>query len=217
MMYDNEMGVSRQVDPRANQKARTKTAILDAAVALLSEGEMPTVASAAERAKVSRATAYRYFPTREDLGEALANADPMIAAVDQVVDKLATDDVEQRLLTLLDSYNPIVIADEAHMRSMLQILQENWLKDRRDEEHGTPYTRSQTRVRWLDEVLRPAEKLTDETRHRLRAALALTLGIESIVVMKDVCGLDDADALSVLRWAATTLLQAVLDESQPDS
>jgi AcrR family transcriptional regulator len=215
-MYYKEMPVSRQVDPRANQKARTKTAIIDAAVALLGEGEMPTVASAAEKAKVSRATAYRYFPTREDLGEAIANADPMIATVDKVIDTLATDDVEQRLLTLLDSYNPIVIADETHMRSVLQILQENWLRGRRDDEHSTPYTRSPTRVRWLDEVLRPAEKLTDEQRDRLRSALALTLGIESIVVMKDVCELGDQDALAVLRWAATTLLRAALKPEQPE-
>jgi AcrR family transcriptional regulator len=210
------MVVSRQGDPRANQKARTKTAIIDAAVALLGEGEMPTVASAADRAKVSRATAYRYFPTREDLGEALADADPMIATVDEVVDTLATDDVEHRLLTLLEAYNPIVIADETHMRSTLQILQENWLKGRRDDEPRTPYTRSQTRVGWLDEVLRPAETLTDKQRDRLRSALALTLDIESIVVMKDVCALDDADALAVLRWAATTLLRAALQPEQPE-
>jgi hypothetical protein len=66
---------------------------------------------------------------------------------------------------------------------------------------------------WLDTVLEPVGDLPDEQRRRLRAALALTLGIESIVVMKDVCRLDDDEALDVLRWAATALLRAGLEDA----
>jgi AcrR family transcriptional regulator len=210
------MAVSRQADPRANQKQRTRTAILDAAVDLLRDGTMPTVATAAENAKVSRATAYRYFPTQAALGEALASADPMLATVDRAVEQLATDDPEQRLLQLLDTYNPIVIADEVHMRTVLAILQQNWVKTSRgDDADSPPYARSNTRIRWLDEALAPATHLPQQTRQRLRAALALTLGIESIIVMKDVCELQDEDALTVLRWAATALLRAALQPEQP--
>jgi AcrR family transcriptional regulator len=209
------MIVSRQQDPRANQKQRTRNAILDAAVNLLRDGAMPTVASAAENAKVSRATAYRYFPTQGALGEALAAADPMLASVDRVIEQLATDDPEHRLLQLLDAYNPIVIADEAHMRTVLAILQQNWVKTSHDDADSPPYARSHTRVGWLDEALRPA-KLPEQTRLRLRAALALTLGIESIIVMKDVCELEDEQALTVLRWAATTLLRAALRPEHPE-
>ena len=62
------MTSTRQDDPRANQKARTRAAIVDAAERLRkTEGETPTVARAAEEAGVSRATAYRYFPTQEAL------------------------------------------------------------------------------------------------------------------------------------------------------
>jgi hypothetical protein len=45
------------------------------------------------------------------------------------------------------------------------------------------------------------------------AALALTLGTESIIVMKDVCRLDDDDAIAVLRWAATAILRTALREA----
>ena len=41
-----------------------------------------------------------------------------------------------------------------------------------------------------------------------------TLGIDAIVVMKDVCRLDDDEALAVLRWAATVLLRAGLEEGR---
>ena len=68
-------------------------------------------------------------------------------------------------------------------------------------------------MRWLEQVLEPLDDLPDEQRRRLQAALSLTIGIESIVVMKDVCHLGDDDTMAVLRWAATTLLRAALEES----
>jgi hypothetical protein len=70
-------------------------------------------------------------------------------------------------------------------------------------------------MRWLDQVLAPLEDIPDERRRRLEAALALTIGMDSLVVMKDVCRLDDDEALAVLRWAATVLLRAGLEEEQP--
>ncbi len=70
-------------------------------------------------------------------------------------------------------------------------------------------------MRWLDIVLEPLgpklAELPDPQRRRLRAALALTLGMDSIAVMKDVCGLDDPEALAVLRWVATAVLRAGLE------
>jgi len=207
----NETIVSRQVDPRANQKDRTKRAIVDAASQLVREGMIPTVATAAERAKVSRATAYRYFPSQEDLGEALARMHPAIAAVDEVVDHFDTDDVEARLLQVVDTYNPLVISDQIAMRTTLASFQREWLRA-----HGqgtTPYTRSLTRTRWLDEALRPLEGLSPKQRKRLRAALALSMGIESIVVMQDACQLGDRETLSVLRWMASAILRAAIDET----
>jgi len=34
-----------------------------------------------------------------------------------------------------------------------------------------------------------------------------------MVIMKDVCGLDDEEALAVLRWAAVALLRAGIAEA----
>jgi hypothetical protein len=68
-------------------------------------------------------------------------------------------------------------------------------------------------MRWLDQVLEPFAAIPDDPKQRLRAALALTLGIDSLVVLKDVCGLEDDEALDVLRWTATAILRgARVDE-----
>jgi hypothetical protein len=67
-------------------------------------------------------------------------------------------------------------------------------------------------MRWLDIVLEPVRRQLPKPEWlRLRAALALTLSIDALVVMKDVALLDDEEALSVLRWSAFSLLRAALE------
>jgi len=69
-------------------------------------------------------------------------------------------------------------------------------------------------MQWLDIALEPVRKTLPKARwRRLQAALALTLSIDAMVVMKDVCRLDDDDAQDVLRWAARALLRAGLAEA----
>jgi len=204
----------RTTDPRANQKARTRAAIVEAAQQLRADtSETPSVAQAATVAGVSRATAYRYFPTQEALELEVAGISPEVAATEAALAKLTTDDVEQRLLALLDSFNPIVLAEEAHFRRALFVYQDTWLRSHRNSEE-TPAIREGRRMRWLDRVLEPLA-MPDDRKQRLRAALALTLGSDSLVVMKDVCRLDDDEALAILRWTAAAILRAGLTE--PDA
>jgi AcrR family transcriptional regulator len=207
------MSRSRQ-DPRANQKARTRAAIVAAAEELrTASGATPTVAQAAEHAGVARATAYRYFPTQEALEVEVADINPEVAATEETVAALETDDVEERLLALLDAFGPVVFAEEAHFRRALWVYLDTWLRsDRAGVE--APAVREGRRIRWLDTVLEPLRDLPEEQTRRLRSALALTLGSESLVVTKDVCGLDEEEALAVLRWAALAILRAGLAEGE---
>jgi AcrR family transcriptional regulator len=205
-----------QEDPRANQKTRTRQAVVDAARRLHRQGQTPTLAQAAAEARVSRATAYRYFPTQEALLVEITGITPAAEPAEELVAGLQTQDAEERLLALLGTFNPAVLADEAGMRRALLVYQDTWLRTHRGAASGLETVREGRRMRWLDEVLRPLGHLPGEQYRRLRAALALTLGIDSIVIMKDVCGLDDDEALEVLRWSATTMLRAALaaDDSQ---
>jgi hypothetical protein len=67
------------------------------------------------------------------------------------------------------------------------------------------------RLRYLAEALSPLQKLLGEERlERLVIALALCVGMESILVLMDICGLDADDAKSVKLWATTALLEAAL-------
>jgi hypothetical protein len=105
-----------------------------------------------------------------------------------------------------------VVAEEATLRRALSVYLDTWLRGHRHADGEVPAVREGRRVRWLDRVLEPLAGLSPAERRRLQAALALTLGIDSVVIMKDVCGLDDDEALAALRWAATVLLRAALAE-----
>ena len=203
-----------QEDPRANQKARTREAIVEAAQQLHRRGITPTVAQAAKQARDPRATAYRYIPPHEALIVEVTGITPRVLEVDKLLENLTTEEVETRLLQLQETFGQIVLAEEAQFRTALRVYQDTWLRSERNGDNkNDPAVREGRRMRWLDKVLEPLHDLPEERKRRLRAALALTMGIDSIVTMKDVCGLEDQEALAVLRWAAIVLLRAGLEEN----
>jgi hypothetical protein len=59
-----------------------------------------------------------------------------------------------------------------------------------------------------------ADRIAGERLERLVMALALCVGIESIVVMEDICGLTPDEAETVKLWMANALLQATLREAE---
>jgi AcrR family transcriptional regulator len=195
-------------DQRANQKQRTRAAIVEAAARLLRAGQAPSVADAAEEAKVSRATAYRYFPTPDSLHLEIASITPAFAPIDNLLAELDTSDIAQRVLRLQDKANAITFAEEAEMRMALKVYLETWFANRGNGADAPPL-REGRRMRWLENALQPARQSISKPQwRRLQAALALTLGAESMIVMKDICRLDENEAKGVLRWAAQALLQA---------
>lgn len=203
-------------DPRANQKQRTRAAIVEAATRLLRAGATPSVAEAAEAAKVSRATAYRYFPTPEALMLEVAGITPTYQPIEDMVQRLSGEDAEERLTRFLTAMNATTFKDEAQMRMALKVYLDTWFAARGNGGE-TPAVREGRRMRLLETVLEPARRRLSKAKwRRLQAALALTLGTEPMVIMKDVCRLKEDEAQEVLLWAALTLLRAGLAEI-PDS
>ena len=58
----------------------------------------------------------------------------------------------------------------------------------------------------------PDEHLHAQNARWRRLIATLTLGPDAIVVLKDVCHLDDDAIIDTLRWAATALLRAAIDD-----
>jgi len=102
-------------------------------------------------------------------------------------------------------------AEEEHVRTFTRVSMYSWLRALRNREEE-PAVREGGRMRWLETVLAPLDELPPGRKRLLEAALALTLGGEAIITMKDVCRLDNDETLAVLRWAATALLRSALQD-----
>ena len=210
------MAEAWQQQGRINQKRRTRAAILAAAVELLNEGKRPMVAEVADAALVSRATAYRYFPTQEYLLFEAA-LESTRSDIDRELDEnTLPEDPEARLEMLIDALQRRITDKEAAFRTMLRLS----LEQPPDEQQyvgevGRPSARLRGagRVRQIEKALAPVEgRLEEQEFRRLVAALSLCMGIEALVVLRDVCALEPSEAEEVLRWAARSLLRSSLAE-----
>jgi AcrR family transcriptional regulator len=204
-----------QQQGRINQKRRTRAAILAAAVELLEGGQRPTVAEVADAALVSRATAYRYFPTQEYLLFEAALESTRSDIDRELEENTLPDDPEARLEMLIDALQKRIIDKEAAFRTMLRLsLEQSPEEDQYGGEAAPPpRLRGGGRVRWIDKALAPVEGRFEEPGfRRLVSALSLCMGIEALIVLRDVCALESSEAEEVLRWAARTLLRSSLAE-----
>ena len=113
---------------------------------------MPSVEQAAAAAGVSRATAYRYFPTQEALHVELESKAAWLP-VEMRLRAMTSPDVESRLVALIDLVGAAVAENEVHVRTGLRVYQDTWLRSPRGTE-PTPVRRGR-RKEWLDKVLEP--------------------------------------------------------------
>jgi len=218
---------------RMNQRLRTRKDLLRAAARLLKAGGKPSMDDIAAEAMVSRATAYRYFPSLEDL---LVEA-PLETAVPDP-DALFADDPSTDPADRIDkaeaALHAMCYANEAQLRIMLAHSLMRGVErgggeaggGRSEDREGgedkasgandaAAPARQNRRGLLIDAALAPARhRFKDDVYERLRAALSLLFGTESMVVFRDVLPLDAAAARRVKSWAARALVRAALKESK---
>lgn len=201
------------VPPEGGVKAATFKLLLGAAMDIIQQsGHIPSVAEAAARSKVSRATAYRYFPSRSAL---------VTAVIDSSlgpVRKLASDipNGRDRVHELFLQTFPRFKEFEAQMRAAAQLSLEQWGLERAGLLEEEPYRRGH-RVRILEHAIAPlAPQLRPAARDRLHHALSVVYGIEPYVILKDIWGLRDREVERTALWMADALIDAALRESEQE-
>ncbi len=195
---------------RAEQKARTRQALIDAGLELLRAGTNPNLSEVAAQAGVSVATAYRHFPSAPALWDAVGEQTgaPEPSKIFANADGL---DVQERVELLLRKVGGRYYQDEAVWRTALASL----VGQRGDAgaRRGRLARPSGRRLRWIDAALEPLEgTLPAPALRRLRMALALVFGTESMVTLRDICGLSVKESREVSAWAARALVAAALKE-----
>ena len=191
-------------------KARTRRLMLEAATSLMQAGVTPSVSEVAEAAGVSRATAYRYFPSQAVL---------VHAVVDQALGPILewdmdSEDARARVEDLLASAMPRINDFEATFKAALKLSLDQWAR----RQVGTLGAEPQfTRGHRVDLLMKATEPMTDKLsraqRLRLAQALSLVFGVEVIIVLRDIWGLAAGEATAVAQWAAVALVKAAEAEA----
>ncbi|MBC6953390.1 MAG: TetR/AcrR family transcriptional regulator [Leptolyngbya sp.] len=193
------MPANRVVTRRDNQRHRTRKDLLEAAARLLRRGGVPDMDEVAAEAMVSRATAYRYFPSVEAL-LVEAPLDGLIPGPERVfpADDGSTDPAE-RVDRAEAALHEACCRYEAQLRLMLAASLARTAKGSR--RGGVPVRQNRRTL------------LSKPAYARLCAALAMVLGTESMIVFRDVLGLDERTARKVKRWTVRSLVAAALKDS----
>ncbi len=195
------------IDPRARQKSRTQRALIDAALALRWEGATPTLTEVAERAGVSRATAYRYFASA-DAVLAMAAFDARVADAETLLAREKS--AERAAGAAASAINALFLDDELALHAMIKGFMQVWMDNSPSERPPRPGRRFAV----IEPIIAAIEPpLSKPQRKKLRAALSMVIGTEAVIALRDVAGATRDEAQQVAAWAATALVRAAIDEA----
>jgi AcrR family transcriptional regulator len=189
-------------------KERTLRLLREAARELLRTGGPLTVPAAAELAGVSRATAYRYFPTNDSvvLHATMSLADNPLDDTDWAAPApTSAGDLGARSADLVRATAAWAFEHETELRTMLRLSLEP------EREHVQPRRGLTNRGRWIAALLEglPTD-VPPHARDRLASALVPLFGSDAIVWTTDIVGLPRDQAIDLLAWMAQVLVKATL-------
>ena len=192
-------------------KARTRRLLIDTAMSMYEQGTFPSITDVANAAQLSRATAYRYFPTQSALVSAMVDESlgPILAW------QPTQPDARQRIAELLSFAYPRMLQHEGVLRAALHLSLQQWAADRNNPNSEEKLVRG-NRKRLLKLAVEPLEgKLSPEALQRVIYSFSLIYGSEVFMVLKDIWHLDDAGIQDVTQWMGKAiLLQAETDARQ---
>ncbi|AHI74904.1 TetR/AcrR family transcriptional regulator [Burkholderia thailandensis] len=192
-------------------RTQTRELLLQTALSMLEQGWFPSITELANASGVSRATAYRYFPSQAALVSTVV--DESLGPVLQW--QPTSTSVEARVNELLDFAYPRMEQHEGALRAALQVALHQWANERARRAQDEPKYRRGNRRRLLMLAVEPMVQagVDPAVAARLAQSLSLLYGTEAMVVLKDIWGLDFREFMSVIKWMSSALVQAALAEA----
>lgn len=153
----------------------------------------------AEAARVSRATAYRYFDSSADVVWELMS-DRTIADIEEVM-TAAGNDVVARVMAAEEAINDYLFEDPDGARAFERAALDRCLRG-----IAQDTDRAARRLGYIDAALEPiADRLSRDDHRCVRHALALAMGSQAVPAMLDTCRLEVDEARSATRFACRTI------------
>lgn len=193
---------------RANQKLRTRTALVQAAAELSRTGREVTMPEIAKAALVSEATAYRYFPDLASLlGEAIAGQLPSAAAALEAV--ADSDDPVARIAAATEFLLRHILSRQGVVRALIAAT-----ITRPD----APNARPGLRFGLIENALAPLEDslgaADPAALAQLKRDLVVVVSAEALFSLTDLYGLDPEEAIASIVHTATTLTRAAFQDRE---
>ena len=193
---------------RANQKLRTRNAIVQAAAELSRSGREVTMPEVAKAAMVSEATAYRYFPDLASLlRESIAGELP---GPGEGLEPLAgSADPVQRIAAATEFLLRHVLSRQGVVRALIAATITR---------PGQANARPGLRFGLIDGALAPVEGTLGAAGPaalaQLKRDLAVVVSAEALFTLTDACGLDPEEAIASIVHTAATLTRAALTSQE---
>jgi len=197
--------------PMTSTRARTRRLLIETAMKMFDSGSFPSITEVAQAAQLSRATAYRYFPTQSALVSAIVTE--TLSPMKNFQPTQA--DVGDRIDELLAFAFPRMLQHEGTLRAALHLSLTQWAQSRSTDlpmikEKLVRGNRKQT----LQRVVEPLRaELPPAVLQKVMYALSLVYGSEIFLVMKDIWGCDDDALQDVARWIAKAIVRQAREDA----
>ncbi|OBU05935.1 TetR/AcrR family transcriptional regulator [Morganella psychrotolerans] len=203
--------------PYSGTRRRTFNLLINTALTLFEQGAIPSVSELAADAGVSRATAYRYFPTQSDLISATVNASlgPILTW------RSDSPETHTRMEQLLAFAYPQMFKHEGALRAALYVSLQQWAQDRSASAKSQVNDEKKLirghRKAILANVVEPLKSQVDnDTLDKVIRAFSLVYGSEVFLVMKDIWKMDDSGVIDITQWMAKAIINQALSDSRAD-
>ena len=183
---------------RINQKLETRSKILDSAKYFLNKRDSFNLEDVAEHTGISRATIYRYFSNVELLASE-AVLDLSTKKPETLYEDLKGKSIEDMILGVQDYFNLLAIDHEAAFRKYLSTTLSS---------DSTKIIRGARRKKTLQLILETT-KLSNKEKDNIANLLTILMGIEPLIITKDVCGLDSRESKLLMRSGMELILKSL--------
>ena len=199
-------------------KKRTYDRLIETAIEALEQGKDISITELSDRTGISRATAYRYFPTKTDL---------ISAAVEQSLSPIFLwqsdrENVEDRINDFLAFALPQMLKHEGTLRAALSLSLKQWADERSQITEKTKKLVRGNRKEILTNLLQPLRaQFSDELFDKVIYSISIIYGSEIFMVLKDIWNFESEQVIDLSQWIVKAIInqakQEAQDESMPES
>jgi AcrR family transcriptional regulator len=178
---------------------------------MFDSGAFPSITEVAQEAQLSRATAYRYFPTQSALVSAIVTE-----TLSPIKNWRPTkQDTGDRIDEMLGFAFPRMLEHEGTLRAALHLSLTQWAQSRSSERPEKEKLIRGNRKAMLQHVVEPLnQEMSPKMVERVVQSLSLVYGSEIFLVMKDIWGCDNVQLEDIGKWIAKAIVRQAREDEK---